>query len=68
MSLEFLEAAKLSLSDSLVSRVALSLSETEVNIRKAFKAAVPAILAGILHKIGRSGEESGIIDMIIPGC
>jgi len=64
MSLEFLEAAKLNLSDSLVSRVALSLSETEPNIRKAFKAAIPAILAGILHKTGRIGDESGIMDML----
>ncbi len=64
MSLEFLEAAKLNLPDNLVSRVAQSLSETEPNIRKAFKAAVPAILGGILHKIGRSGEESGIMEML----
>ena len=64
MSLEFLEAAKLNLTDSLVSRVGLSLNETEPNIRKAFKAAVPAILAGILHKTGRSGEESGIIELL----
>ena len=64
MPLEFLEAAKLNLSDSLVSRVALSLSETETNIRKAFKATLPAILAGMLHKTGRSGDESGMMGML----
>jgi len=64
MPLEFLEAAKLNLPDSLLSGVALSLDETEQNIRKAFKAAVPAIIAGILHKTGRSGEQSGVMDML----
>src|SRR4026209_2484105 len=64
MPLEFLEEAKLNLSDSLVSRVALSLSETETNIRKAFKATLPAILAGMLHKTGRSGDESGMMVML----
>src|SRR5262245_57419813 len=64
MSPEFLEAAKLNLSDSLVSRVALALNETEPNIRKSFRAALPSILAGILHKTGRSGGESGIIEML----
>lgn len=64
MPLEFLEAAKLNLPDSLLSGVALSLDETEQNIRKAFKAAVPAIIAGILHKTGRNGEQSGVMDML----
>ena len=64
MSLEFLEAAKLNLPDSLVSRIALSLGESELNTRKAFKGALPAILAGLLHKAVRRGEESGIMDML----
>jgi OOP family OmpA-OmpF porin len=64
MPLELLEAAKLNLSDSLVSRVASSLGENELNIRRAFKSAVPAILGGLLHKTSRSGEESTIMSML----
>ena len=64
MPLELLEAAKLNLPDSLVSKVASSLGENELNIRRAFKGAVPAILAGLLHKTSRSGEESAIMDML----
>jgi len=64
MPLELLEAAKLSLPDSMVSIVASSLGENELNIRRAFKSAVPAILGGLLHKTSRSGEESTIMSML----
>lgn len=64
MSLELLESAKLNLPDNLVSKVASSLGENELNIRRAFKSAVPAILAGLLHKTSRSGEESTIMAML----
>ncbi|HZI53344.1 MAG TPA: DUF937 domain-containing protein, partial [Chitinophagaceae bacterium] len=64
MPLELLEAAKLNLPDSLVAKVASSLGENELNIRRAFKGAVPAILSGLLHKSSRGGEESTIMDML----
>ena len=48
MSLELLEAAKLNLPDSLVSKAASSLGENELSIRRAFRGAVPALLAGLL--------------------
>ena len=64
MSLDLLEAARFNLPDSLISKVAMSLSESEPNIRKAFRGTVPALLAGLLHKASRSGEESGIMEML----
>ena len=64
MPLEILEAAYLNLPDSLVSKAASSLGENELNIRKAFRGAVPAILAGLLHKTSRAGEDSTIMAML----
>ncbi|MEP7372021.1 MAG: OmpA family protein [Chitinophagaceae bacterium] len=63
MSLDILEAAKRLLPDSLVTKAALSLGESEINIRKALKGALPAILAGLLHQSSRR-EGLGIMDLL----
>ena len=54
MSLDVLEAAKRLLPDSIITKAAMSLGETEPNIRKALKGAIPAVLAGLLHRSARS--------------
>ena len=53
MSLDVLEAAKRLLPDSIITKAAMSLGETEPNIRKALKGAIPAVLAGLLHRSSR---------------
>jgi OmpA-OmpF porin, OOP family len=63
MSLDILEAAKRLLPDSLVAKAAISLGESELNIRKALKGALPAILAGLLHQSSRR-EGLGIMDLL----
>ena len=63
MSLDILEAAKRLLPDSLVAKAAMSLGESELNIRKALKGAIPAILAGLLHQSSRR-EGLGIMDLL----
>ena len=63
MSLDILEAAKRLLSDSLITKAAMSLGESELNIRKALKGAIPAILAGLLHQSSRR-EGLGIMDLL----
>ena len=64
MSPDLLEAARLGLPDTLVSKVASSLGEADQNIRKAFKGAAPSILAGLLFRSSRNREESGIMEML----
>ena len=63
MSLDILEAAKRLLPDSLVAKAAMTLGESELNVRKALKGAIPAILAGLLHQSSRR-EGLGIMDLL----
>jgi len=63
MSLDVLEAAKRLLPDSIITKAAMSLGETEANIRKALKGAIPAVLAGLLHRSARN-DESSITDLL----
>ena len=63
MPLDILEAAKRLLPDSLVTKAAMTLGESESNIRKALKGAIPAILAGLLHQSSRR-EGLGIMDLL----
>jgi len=63
MSLDLLEAARRLLPDSLITKTAMSLGESEINTRKALKGAIPAILAGLLHQSSRR-EGLGIMDLL----
>ena len=63
MSLDVLEAAKRLLPDSIITKAAMSLGETEPNIRKALKGAIPAVLAGLLHRSARN-DEPAITDLL----
>lgn len=63
MSLDVLEAARRLLPDGLVSKTAMLLGESEINIRKALKSAIPAILGGLLHQSSRR-EGLGIMDLL----
>ena len=63
MSFNPLEAAKGLLSDDLIAKTAVSLGENELNIRRALKGAIPAVLAGLLHQSSRT-DISGITDLL----
>ena len=63
MSLDVVDAAKDLFPQSLVAKAGASLGESEANIRKALKGAIPAILAGLLHQSSRR-EGLGIIDLL----
>lgn len=63
MPLDILDAARRLLPDSLITKTAMSLGESEINTRKALKGAIPAILAGLLHQSSRR-EGLGIIDLL----
>jgi outer membrane protein OmpA-like peptidoglycan-associated protein len=64
MSFNVLEASQILLPEQLTGKAAVSLGESEQNIRKAIKAAIPSIIAGLLYQNARS-DGTGIYDLLI---
>ena len=64
MAVNLLDLAKTYLSDGLLSQVSTMLGEKQVDTKKAFDGALPAILGGLIQKSSEPGGTSSIMDMV----
>lgn len=60
MSSTFIDAVKSVFTDVLITKFATLLGETEGNVQKAVRAAIPMVQTGILHKAGTTEGASNI--------